>query len=91
MIGDLASKKLRTTWRNKRVGAGNIAKRLDRFLVSNKIIEFPFQVRQWVGNGGESNHSPILLEAVGEKKKPGNPFKFNSSWLKEDSFMDLVK
>jgi len=29
MIADLASKKLRTTWRNKMVGADNIAKILD--------------------------------------------------------------
>jgi hypothetical protein len=73
------------------VGADNIAKILDRFLVSDKLIEFPIQVIQWVGSGGESDHSPILLEAVEEKKKPTDPFNFNSSWLKEESFIDLVK
>jgi len=48
-------------------------------------------VRQWIGSGGESIHFPILIEEVGEKKKPTIPFKFNSSWLKEESYIDLVK
>ena len=39
--------------------------------------------------GGHSNHFPILLEVKGDYKKPGTPFKFNSSWLNDESFIAL--
>jgi hypothetical protein len=44
-----------------------------------------------VGNGGESNRSPIFLELVGGVSKPTNPFKFNYVWLKDEGFINLVK
>jgi hypothetical protein len=47
--------------------------------------------RQWVGSGGDSDHHPIFLEVVPQPKKPASPFKFNSSWLKDDEFIALVK
>jgi hypothetical protein len=50
-----------------------------------------FQVRQWIGSGGESDHSPIWLVLDGGSIKPPSPFKFNASWLSDESFLDLVK
>jgi hypothetical protein len=44
-----------------------------------------------VGAGGESDHYPILLEVAKGRRKPTSPFKFNPKWLKEESFIDLVK
>ena len=44
--------------------------------------------------GGErriSDHCPIFLELRGRRRKPPSPFKFNSCWLKEEGFQDLVK
>ena len=43
-----------------------------------------------MGEGGLSDHFPILMEAKGTLKKPGSPFKFNASWLSDDSFVSLV-
>jgi hypothetical protein len=82
---------LRPTWRNKCVGEDFIAKRIDRFLLSEPLVESPLIFRQWVGSGGESDHHPIFLEVAGRPKKPASPFKFNSSWLQEEDFLNLVK
>jgi hypothetical protein len=44
-----------------------------------------------MGTGGEFDHFPIFLELVGVLKNPASLFKFNSAWLKEESFQNLVK
>jgi hypothetical protein len=44
-----------------------------------------------VESGGDSDHHPIFLELARGTRKPVNPFKFNSEWLKEEIFMALVK
>ena len=54
-------------------------------------MENPIQTRQWIGSVCESDHPPIFLEVVGSMRKPTIPFKFNSTWLKEASFHNLVK
>jgi hypothetical protein len=40
---------------------------------------------------GGVDHFPIFLEIAGASRKPTSPFKFNSAWLKEESFQKLVK
>jgi len=67
------------TWRNQRVGAAALAKRLDRFLIKDSLIQKISLYRQWVGSGGISDHSPIFMEISGPQKKPRAPFKFNST------------
>jgi hypothetical protein len=88
---DIAPTKICPTWRNKRMGEDYIAKRLDRFLILGNLVESPLIFRQWVGSRGESNHHPIFLEVVGGSRKSMSPFKFNSAWLKEEEFLNLVK
>jgi len=44
-----------------------------------------------VGLRGESNHHPIFLEVAGDSRKLASPFKFNSAWLKEEEFLNLLK
>lgn len=41
--------------------------------------------------GGESNHNPILLEIRSNARKPPSPFKFNSAWVSDPDFCELVK
>jgi hypothetical protein len=76
---DVALVKPNPNSRNKRVGEEKITKRIDQFLVSNIFLETPLQMRKWVGNGGELNHSSIFLDVSGGKRKLTSPFKFNSS------------
>ena len=59
---DIEPLKLKPTWRNNRCAEDRIAKRLDRFLVAEQIVDGPFQIRQWVGCGGASDHFPIFLD-----------------------------
>lgn len=83
--------RLGPTWRNKRMGEDYIAKRLDHFLISSSLVEEPLLFRQWTGTRGESYHFLIFLELAGATKKLAIPFKFNSTWLKEESFQKLVQ
>ena len=82
--------KITPTWRNNRVGEARIAKRLYQFLLSDEFSNSLIIFRQWVGSGGISDHSPILLELVGLFKKPPAPFKFNNGWLKDADYHELV-
>jgi len=58
---DLEPIKLKPTWRNNRGGAARVAKRIDRFLVKEQMVDRFFQLRQWVGSGGASDHFPIFF------------------------------
>lgn len=78
------------TWRNRRVGEAALARRLDRFLLKGPLIQELHQFKQWVGAGGLSDHSPILLEILGPQVKPKAPFKFNHTWLQDQDFHKLV-
>jgi hypothetical protein len=65
-----------------RVGEARVAKILDHFFISEPLAMLPLQFRQWIGSGGESDHSPVWFEMEGGPQNPATPFKFNSSWLK---------
>ena len=57
---DIEPVKLKPTWRNNRCGEGRVAKRLDIFLVSERMVDRHHYIRQWVGSGGHSDHFPIF-------------------------------
>jgi len=78
---DIAPLKLLPTWRNMRVGEARITKRLDRFLIYEPLAMLPFQFCQWIGSGGESNHSPVWFEMEGGPQNPATPL--NSTLLVE--------
>jgi hypothetical protein len=88
---DIAPISLRPTWRNKCIGEDFIAKRIDHFLLVESLVESPLIFRQWVGMRGDSDHHPVFLEVSRRPKKPMSPFKFNSAWLQEEDFLNLVK
>ena len=64
---------LKPTWKNNRCGEGRVAKTLDRFLISERIVNNCHLVRQWIGSGGLSDHSPIFLELRDGPNKPPCP------------------
>jgi hypothetical protein len=88
---DIEPVKLKPTWRNNRVGEDSIAKRLDRFLLTDSFLENLVHLKQWIGFGGISDHFPIFLELRQGSSKPPSPFKFNRTWLTDDSFINLVR
>eukprot|EP00253_Pinus_taeda_P002170 PITA_02170 len=83
--------KAKPTWRNRRTGEGRVVKRLDRYLINEKMAAYIPLLRQWVGDGGNSDHFPIFLEFSKPPAKPATPFKFNASWLQEESYQQLFK
>ena len=87
---DIELVKQKPTWHNNRCGDGRVAKSLDRFLVSEKMVDQQHFLKQWVGNGGRSDHLPIFLEFRNGPKKPPSPLKFNKTWLEDESFHELI-
>jgi hypothetical protein len=57
------------TWRNKRSGSVALAKRLDKFIVSNWVLTKIGRYKAWVGMEGSSNYQPILLQLDSDSKK----------------------
>lgn len=68
-----------------------MAKILDRFLINKDLSSMILIFRQWVEEGGPSDHFPIYLELSKTPPKPPAPFKLNSSWLQEVSYNKLFK
>lgn len=86
---DIEPIKLKPTWRNNRGGDARVAKRIYRFLVAEQLVDRFFQIRQWVGSGGASDHFPIFFEIKKGPIKPPSPLKFNKIWLQDESFKNL--
>eukprot|EP00253_Pinus_taeda_P012560 PITA_12560 len=80
-----------STWRSRRIGEVTLARRLDRFVIKAQLLQLLSHYRQWVGSRGISDHSPIYLEITGPHIKPRAPFKFNSIWLWDTGFIEMVK
>jgi len=87
---DIPLQKPHPTWRNRRTGSVALARRLDRFLMKGPLIHRLHSFKQWVSNGGISDHSPIAMEIQGPQLKPKAPYKFNHLWLQDPSFTNLI-
>ena len=66
-----------------------MAKRLDKFLVAEQLVDRYFLVRQWVGSGGNSDYFPIFFEIKQGPINPPSPLKFNKTWILDESFKNL--
>jgi hypothetical protein len=87
---DLKPTKLVPTWRNGRVGLSVVARRLDRCLVSEGSLSTLGLSRTWVEYPFISDHAPILLQLEKSPLYRVFPFKFNSQWLQNTEFINLV-
>jgi hypothetical protein len=79
------------TWRNCRIGADGIQKRLDRVYASAELLNDSTLFRSWVDHPFISDHAPVLFQLDYGFKPVYYPFKFNSALLKEELFGDLVR
>lgn len=79
------------TWDNRSHGQSLIKERLDR-VISNKEWLLHFQEAKvehlWME---ESDHAPILLRTVIERKTWRRPFRFLSAWTTESTSFDVVQ
>ncbi|GJV89185.1 RNA-directed DNA polymerase, eukaryota, reverse transcriptase zinc-binding domain protein [Tanacetum coccineum] len=75
------------TWMNK---AGTKLSKLDRFLITEDVLDSTPDIRIMALDFLWSNHTPILLHVL--KPEFGQtPFMFYNSWLLRDDFDDIVK
>lgn len=88
---DVQPHKLVPTWTNDRFGCDGVHKRLDRFLVKSDLLGIFQKHRFWVFNYKFSDHWPIILQLDELGHNQDFPFKFNSSWLGDDSFCCMVR
>jgi hypothetical protein len=79
------------SWSNNRVGANGIAKRLDRFLIHEDILQPIQRIQSWVCSNECLDHFPILIELYLPGKEIESPFKYNPRWFLEANFKELVK
>ncbi|GJT97366.1 RNA-directed DNA polymerase, eukaryota, reverse transcriptase zinc-binding domain protein [Tanacetum coccineum] len=75
------------TWMNK---AGTKLSKLDRFLISEDVIDLLPDIRITALDRIWSDHNPILLHVDKIDFGP-SPFKLYNSWLLRDGFDDLIK
>jgi hypothetical protein len=66
---DVEPIKILPTWRNDRGGQDYIAKRLDRFFISEDIALSGLRYRTWVCNLKISDHLPVILHLEQRMKK----------------------
>jgi hypothetical protein len=52
-----------------------LPRRLDRFMVAERVMEEADQIKSWVGESDFSKHFPVLLQIEKDDKKPPSPFK----------------
>lgn len=79
------------TWDNGRTRNSYLAKRLDRFLLNDKLMDHMGRQISNIVHCFTSDHRPISLQWGKRKFRKGFPFKFNKVWLEDAKFNDLVK
>jgi hypothetical protein len=87
---DVKPDKIVPTWRNVCAGSKAIAKRLDKFLVSEDLLMEARLHRAWVEYPYVSDHAPIFLQLENSITLRDYPFKFHAQWLLEKDFNDMV-
>lgn len=71
------------TWNNRRGGKNQIASRLDRFLVSETIMNKDVFVEEKIMPSLGSDHWPIRLEVDIKRNLGKRPFRFETFWLRD--------
>jgi hypothetical protein len=79
------------TWRNGHSGTQFVAKRMDRVLMSEDLIEAVGLYRAWVEYPFISDHASILLQLDLPPVFKAFPFKFNPMWSQETDFSLLLQ
>lgn len=87
---DLEPVKFSPTWRNFRTGNDVVDKRLDCFLISEKLMDMGLIFKAKIEEGGSLDHRPISLFWSSKADSPPVPLKINQVWLAEEDFRKLV-
>lgn len=88
---DVLPKPVAPTWNNGCKGADFIAKRIDRFLVSESLFQAVDKCSSCISPIGVSDHEPILLRLQIGIPLYRFPFKYYHVWSIESAFISLVR
>ena len=87
---DIIPHKLSPTWKNKRMGVEGGIKRLYKFFLAKYLLNNSVKYGSWNLVSNISYHSSIALHVECENGISNIPFKFNQTWLKDETFTNLV-
>lgn len=79
------------TWNNRRGGKNQIASRLDRFLLSEQILNKDVFIESKILPSLGSDHWPISLDIDIKKIKGKKPFRFESFWLRDPQIIKKME
>jgi len=74
---DIRPTKVVPTWRNGCLGLNAVARRLDRFMVAEELINKTRHNRSWIDLPYSSDHAPVFLQLDLPPAHKFYPFKFN--------------
>ncbi|GJW55051.1 reverse transcriptase [Tanacetum coccineum] len=90
-LEDMDATGVKFTWSNGRQGCDNVKKKLDRFLANaNWCRLYPDALFQNLARIS-SDHSPIVCHFSPPVRKKEKMFRFESMWLRDESFHDVVR
>lgn len=78
-------------WNNGRGGIHQIVSRLDRFLISEQVINWDIFIEVMILPRMGSDHWPIKLELDIKASPKKHPFRFEAFWLRDQKFMTKVE
>ncbi|GKE58413.1 reverse transcriptase [Tanacetum coccineum] len=88
-LEDMDATGVKFTWSNGRQGCDNVKKRLDRFLANAYWCRlYPDALFQNLARIS-SYHSPIVCHFSPRVRKTEKMFRFESMWLRDESFHDV--
>eukprot|EP00253_Pinus_taeda_P003988 PITA_03988 len=79
------------TWNNRQGGRNQIASKLDRFLLSEQVLNKDVFIEARILPGLGSDHWPICLEIDIKKTNIKKPFRFESFWLRNPDFLNKLE
>ena len=82
--------KLTSTWRNFKTGRDEVEKMLDKFIISEKMVDLGIRFKASMEEGGISDHRKISLLWKDRSESPPSPMKINQVWIEYEEFKRLV-
>jgi hypothetical protein len=79
------------TWSNRRSGTQHIACHLDRFLVTEELMETGSYLESLILPKASSDHWPLALNLDTGEIPKFKPFRFEKFWLLHPDFQQLAK
>ena len=79
------------TWNNKRGGNAQVASKLDKFLIYEKLMLTNSEISTSILPFGGSDDSLIQLEIKGIDAPRNRPFRFENIWLSHPDFISNIE